>query len=83
MKAMKKLLLICIVVIGITSCSSLNRVAPESYAKKLAVDASQCVEGSVVVTGKQQASGYTDYFLTTCKGPITVRHSGDDYRVIR
>ena len=61
----------------------LSRVAPDEYAKKLAVEASQCVEGTVVVTGQQRATAYTDYFLTTCKGPITVRHSGDDYRVIR
>lgn len=80
---MKKLLLICIVAIGVTSCGSLSRVAPESYAKKLAAEATQCVEGSVVITGKQQATGYTDYYLTSCKGPITVRYSGGDYRVIR
>ncbi len=80
---MKNLLLICLVAVGVTSCGSLSRIAPESYAKKLAVEASQCVEGSVIVTGQQKATGYTDYFLTTCKGPITVRHSGNDYRVIR
>lgn len=80
---MKKLLFACLILAGTVSCGSLGRVAPESYAKKLAVEASQCVEGTVVVTGKQQSTGYTDYYLTTCKGPITVRHSGEDYRVIR
>lgn len=80
---MKKLLFACIVAVAAASCGSLSRVAPESYAKKLAVEATQCVEGTVVINGKKELSGYTDYYLTTCRGPVTVRHSGDDYRVIR
>ena len=80
---MKRLLVICIVAIGLASCGSLSRIAPDSYAKKMVVEATQCVEGSVVITGTQKATGYTDYFLTSCKGPVTVRHSGDDYRIIR
>lgn len=80
---MKKILFVCLVAIATTSCGSLSRIAPESYVKKLAIDATQCVEGTVVLNGKQKTTAYTDYYLTTCKGPVTVRHSGDDYTVIR
>ena len=79
---MKKIAIVMLAFICF-SCSSLTKVSYKDAAQQFAVDQTQCVRGSVVHVGSNKTKDYTDWYFTSCKGSVTVRQTGEDFRLIR
>ncbi len=69
------------IVLAATSCAPIMDV--EQSVKDKVVEETRCTESSVLIVGKEQATFYTDYFLSSCKDHVTVRVFADgSFRIV-